>query len=159
LGLFAEWFNMSSDPIGDFNMDLMAERANFRFQQTKATNPNFYYGPYTGLVARNAGYVFARRLFANHSKAHLSGILSMNSLTMTDHLTDALLAKNIIKTFFAISGEEGKFTYNRGWESIPRNWYRTPVDYGLAQLNSDIVSFTLEYPDLGRCVVPRMFIE
>jgi hypothetical protein len=70
-----------------------------------------------------------------------------------------LLAKNIIKTFFAISGEEGKFTYNRGWESIPQNWYRTPVDYGLAQLNSDIVSFILEYPDLGRCVVPRMFIE
>jgi hypothetical protein len=62
LDLFAEWYNMSSDPIGDFNMDPMAERANFHFQQTKATNPNFYCGPYTGLVARNAGYIFAGRL-------------------------------------------------------------------------------------------------
>jgi hypothetical protein len=77
---------MASDPIGDFNMDLMAERANFRFQQTKATNPNFYHGPYTGLVAKNAGYIFAGRLFANHSKVHPSSILSMNSLTMTDQI-------------------------------------------------------------------------
>jgi Peroxidase, family 2 len=77
LDLFAEWFNVSSDPIGDFNMEVMADRANLRFQQTKATNPYFYYGPYTGLVARNAGYIFAGRLFANYSQAHPTGLLSM----------------------------------------------------------------------------------
>jgi len=74
--LFTEWYKMSSDAVGDFNMDLMAERANSRFQRSIATNPNFYYGPYTGLVARNAGYIFAGRLFANYSQANPSGSLS-----------------------------------------------------------------------------------
>jgi hypothetical protein len=76
MGLFVEWYNMSSDPIGDFNMDLMADRASMRFQQSIATNPYFYYGPYTGLIARNAGYMFAGRLFANHSQANPTGVLS-----------------------------------------------------------------------------------
>ncbi|KAN0120082.1 Cloroperoxidase [Hyaloscypha variabilis] len=133
LGLFTEFYNMSSDPVGDFNMDLMADRANLRFQQSKATNPNFWYGPYTGLVARNAGYAFAGRLFANYSEANPDGILT----------------KEIIKSFFAIFGDEGDFTYNRGWESIPQNWYRRPVDYGLVDLNLDIVSWVLKYPELG----------
>jgi hypothetical protein len=74
---------MSSDPVGDFNMDLMADRANLRFQQSKATNPNFWYGPYTGLVARNAGYAFAGRLFANYSEANPDGILSTYMLRCT----------------------------------------------------------------------------
>jgi hypothetical protein len=76
MGLFAGWYNMSSDSIGDFNMDLMAYRASLRFQQSIASNPYFYYGPYTGLVARNAGYMFAGRLFANHSQANPTGVLS-----------------------------------------------------------------------------------
>jgi hypothetical protein len=70
---------MSTDPIGDYNLDLMADRAQIRFKQSEATNPNFYYGPFTGMIARNAGYVFPRRLFANFSKDHPSGVLSMSS--------------------------------------------------------------------------------
>jgi hypothetical protein len=57
-------------------MDLIAERANIRFQQTKASNPSFYYGPFTGAIARNAGFIFAGRLLANHSKENPEGLLS-----------------------------------------------------------------------------------
>ncbi len=67
--------------------------------------------------------------------------------------TNILVAKEIIKSFFAICGDEGDFTYNRGWESIPQNWYRRPVDYGLVDLNLDIVSWVLKYPELGRCAI------
>jgi len=75
LDLFKEWYAMSADPVGDYNMDLMAGRANIRFQQTKASNPNFYYGPFTGAIARNAGFIFAGRLLANHSKENPEGLL------------------------------------------------------------------------------------
>jgi hypothetical protein len=40
-------------------------------------------------------------------------------------------------------------TYNKGWERIPENWYRTPVDYTLLKLNTDIVSAVLRQPVLG----------
>lgn len=39
---FLEWYNMSTD--GTFSMDLMAERAKTRFEQSIQTNPEFYYG-------------------------------------------------------------------------------------------------------------------
>lgn len=57
-------------------MDLMAEFAKKRYEESIATNPNFYYGPFTGAIARNAGYVFAGRLFRNHSIENPEGVLS-----------------------------------------------------------------------------------
>ncbi|OBT55576.1 hypothetical protein VE04_04091 [Pseudogymnoascus sp. 24MN13] len=134
LNQFSEWFNMSNDAVGDFNIDVMAERANVRFQQSKATNPNFYYGPFTGMIARNAGFIFPTRMFANYSKENLSGSFT----------------KDIIKSFFAVEGEPGNFTYNQGWERIPENWYRIPVDYTLVQLNLDILYFVAKHTVLGR---------
>lgn len=71
---FMSWYNMSVD--GTFDMNLMAKRAKIRFEETIQTNPNFYYGPVTGLIARNAGYIFPGRLFRNHSHENPEGILS-----------------------------------------------------------------------------------
>ena len=76
---FIELYNMSSGPAGSYDMDLLAERASIRFKQTEATNPDFYYGPLTGMIARNAGYIFAGRLFANHSWETLQ-VFSVRSL-------------------------------------------------------------------------------
>lgn len=71
---FLEWYNMSTD--GTFSMDLMAKRAKNRLDQSKQTNPDFYYGPVTGTVGRNAGYIFPVRLFANYSAQNPEGVLS-----------------------------------------------------------------------------------
>ncbi|GKT54633.1 oxidase [Colletotrichum tofieldiae] len=129
---FQSFYDMSSGE-GDYNFDVFAERASVRFNETIATNPNFYYGPFTGMIARNAGYFFACRMFANYSSER----------------PDGLLNKETLKSFFAVQGEEGSFTYNRGWERIPENWYRMPVDYGLVQLNLDLVALIARYPELG----------
>ena len=59
-------------------------------------------------------------------------------------------AKDIVKSFFAVHGEEGNFTYKEGWERIPDNWYKTPTGYGLVQLNLDTVGWITKYPELGR---------
>ena len=71
---FMEWYNMSTD--GTFSMDLMAKRAKIRMDQTKQSTPEFYYGPVTGLIARNAGYLFPARLFRNYSQENPEGVLS-----------------------------------------------------------------------------------
>ncbi|KAJ5825340.1 hypothetical protein N7474_002478 [Penicillium riverlandense] len=128
---FLEWYNMSTD--GTFGMDLMAERANICLEKAKQTNPNFFYGPVTGLVARNAGFVFPARLLANYSQDNSEGVTT----------------KEIVRNFFAIYEEEDKLVYREGWERIPMNWYKTPMDYGLLELNSDIVKWALKYPELA----------
>jgi hypothetical protein len=79
LTLFTEWYNQDPDPIGDFNMDLAADRANLRFEHSVSTNPNFWYGPFTGMIARNAGYIFAGRILSNHSVERPEGHLSMSN--------------------------------------------------------------------------------
>lgn len=75
---FEEWYSMSTD--GTFNLNLMAELAKNRMEQTKQTNPNFYYGPVTGLLARNAGYIFPGRLLRNYSEEDPEGVLTMLDL-------------------------------------------------------------------------------
>ncbi|KAK2016858.1 oxidase [Colletotrichum eremochloae] len=130
---FQALYDMSSGE-GDYTFDMFAERASVRFHESIATNPNFYYGPFTGMIARNAGYFFAYRMFANYS---------------SENPVNGVYTKEILKSFFAVQGEEGNFTYNRGWERIPENWYRMPVDYTLVQVNLDLVSLILKHPELG----------
>lgn len=76
---FKDLYDMSSGK-GDYNFDVFAKRAHVRFQESVATNPNFYYGPFTGMIARNAGYFFATRMFANHSSENPSGLLSRSTI-------------------------------------------------------------------------------
>ncbi|KAL4861091.1 hypothetical protein BDV12DRAFT_180759 [Aspergillus spectabilis] len=40
-------------------------------------------------------------------------------------------------------------TYREGWERISENWYKTPVDWGLLNLNIDLVEWILKYPELA----------
>ena len=40
-------------------------------------------------------------------------------------------------------------TYREGHEQIPANWYRHGAPYGLIELNLDVVSMILNYPELG----------
>ncbi|CEN59243.1 hypothetical protein ASPCAL01695 [Aspergillus calidoustus] len=129
--LFQEWYDMSVD--GTFSMDLMAERAAIRFEQTKASNPEFYYGPVTGFLARNAGYLFPARLFRNHSS----------------ELPEGVLTKEIVRNFYGVYGSEGNLTYREGWERIPENWYKTPVDWGLLNLNADLLGWAIKHPELA----------
>lgn len=73
--LFEEFYNMA-DEDGVLSMDTLAQQAANRFEYAVAHNPNFYYGPITGMIARNAGYFFLGRLLANHTEEHPEGILS-----------------------------------------------------------------------------------
>ena len=60
--------------------------------------------------------------------------------------------KEVFKSFFGVSGEEGSFEYKFGWEQIPQNWYKIPVEYGLVELNLDLINWVTQHPELARCV-------
>lgn len=65
MNLFMEVYNSIGD--GALSMEAMGDRAANRLAESIATNPLFYYGPFTGLLVRNAAYLFAGRLLSNHS--------------------------------------------------------------------------------------------
>ncbi|RGP65270.1 hypothetical protein FLONG3_9300 [Fusarium longipes] len=130
--LFQSFYDMASDE-GTYDFDTFAKRAKIRFDETVSTNPNFYYGPFTGMIARNAGYFFACRLLSNHTAGS----------------TEDIMDRATLRSFFAVQEEGNKLTYKRGWERIPTNWYRRSVDYGLIDLNLDVISLITKYPELG----------
>jgi hypothetical protein len=69
--LFLEAYNSSDDVV--LSMDDIGARAAKRFQDSISINPNFYYGPYTGMIARNSGYAFTGRILSNHTKENPMG--------------------------------------------------------------------------------------
>jgi hypothetical protein len=134
--LFRDFYDRA-DENGVISMDLLAEQAARRWEDSVAHNPNFWYGPVTGMISRNAGYFFLGRLLANHTAEYPDGILT----------------QEVFKKFFAVyEGEQGQLEYRMGHETIPENWYRKPVEYGLVPLNLDIVAWILKHPVLGRQV-------
>jgi hypothetical protein len=64
-------------PAGEtFTLDVMKDYAVMRFNESIGENPHFYYGPFTGAIARNAGFIFIARLLADHPDGNLEGTLS-----------------------------------------------------------------------------------
>lgn len=90
-------FKMAYDGAeGDvITMEDIGNRAAARFRESIEINPYFYYGPYTGLIARNAGYAFSGRLLSNHSKEFPGGQLSKSARD-----TDGPLSKSNHATSF-----------------------------------------------------------
>ncbi|KEQ98114.1 hypothetical protein AUEXF2481DRAFT_2094 [Aureobasidium subglaciale EXF-2481] len=130
--LFLEAYNSSDDVI--LSMDNIGARAAKRFEESISINPYFYYGPYTGMIARNSGYAFTGRILSNHTQQNPLG----------GHLD-----KHIFASFYAVYEENGQLVYRKGHEQIPANWYRLPMDYGLVELNMDLVEWFMKYPVLA----------
>ncbi|KAH7082028.1 Chloroperoxidase [Paraphoma chrysanthemicola] len=131
--LFRDFYDRA-DENGVLSMDLLADQAARRWAYSVAHNPDFYYGPVTGMVARNAGYLFLGRLLSNHTSQRPGGILT----------------QDVFKKFFAVyENEQGTLEYREGHETIPENWYRIQLEYGLVPLNLDLVSWVLKHPELG----------
>jgi hypothetical protein len=131
-------FHDRADENGVISMDLLADQAARRWEYSVAHNPNFYYGPVSGMVSRNAGYFFLGRLLSNH----------------TAEQPDGVLTQEVFRKFFAVYEDaNGKLEYRKGHETIPENWYRKPIEYGLVPLNLDIISWVMKHPVLGRYVV------
>ncbi|KAL4810251.1 hypothetical protein BDV18DRAFT_166679 [Aspergillus unguis] len=131
--IWQAWYDSFSEN-GTFSMDMMAERAVARLEESKATNPDFYFGPVTGMFIRNAAYIFTSRLFANYSaEAGNEGVLN----------------QEIARNLYGVYEEDGELVYRKGWERLPGNWYRRPTDWGLLDLNVDVLDWTMKHPSLA----------
>ena len=118
----------------NYNLSVILQHRINRFQQSIAENPYFFYGPFTGLQVSQAAHTFIYRFMANKSAEAPEGILN----------------QEVLKSFFAITGESGSFVYNPGQEQIPSNWYTRAADdeYSVLSLELDILSFAEQYPEI-----------
>jgi hypothetical protein len=68
----------------------------------------------------------------------------------TEENPEGVLNGDILKTFYAVTGEDGNFQYNRGHERIPENWYTRNADdqYSITYLISDDLEMVLQHLDL-----------
>lgn len=48
-----------------------------------------------------------------------------------------------------MTGSPGNFTYRKGWERIPADWYHRPLPYSLVGVNLDLVDWIVRNPVLG----------
>ncbi|KAI0903293.1 Chloroperoxidase [Ustulina deusta] len=132
MALFRKMLKLAGDD-GFITMDDLGDRAVERFYESIATDPTFYYGPYTGTIARNAGYAFMGRFLSNHTKEYPLG---------------GHLSKEVLSSFLGVHDENGTQVYREGHERIPANWYRLAVDYSLVDYNLDLVAWAIKHPVL-----------
>ncbi|PIA80068.1 Aromatic peroxygenase [Cercospora beticola] len=111
----------------NYNLDVLGQHRNNRFENSIATNPYFFNGPFSGLAVLPAAYSFIYRLMANHTGANPQ---------------EGVLDKETLKTFFGYTGPDDALVFNPGTERIPENWYRRPAnDYGVAAAVADGLYF------------------
>ena len=79
-----------------------------------------------------AAYTFIYRFMSNKSAEYPEGYLDAN----------------VLKSFFAITGESNNFTWHEGQERIPDNWYKRAIgdEYTIPYFNLDLNAAALEYP-------------
>lgn len=102
-----------------------------RYNESVAKNPSFYYGPFTSFVAA-AAHVLIPAQFSNHSTEFPEGVLN----------------QDVLKSFFAISGDNDNLVYTKGHERIPENWYRRAMNdpYSFARAGEDVDKISTRYP-------------
>ncbi|KAI5362707.1 Putative chloroperoxidase [Septoria linicola] len=123
-------------PPGErFDLSVYGYWAAYRFHESIHISPNFWFGPTTGLLARNAGYGIPPCCLANQ----------------TGRYPDGELTHEILESFYAITHYPAPFTHIPGWERIPANWYglrSIGSSWPLVQVIADVLGFCASYNEL-----------
>lgn len=123
---------IDASPGGEVTLDSLTAFRSQRFDTQIKNNPDFFNGPFTGVLVQPAAYTFIFRFMANHSAEFPAGRL--------DYAT--------IQSWFGISGQSGSYTATQGGERIPENWYRRALEYPYesAYFVADAVNAAKLYP-------------
>ncbi|PNS18813.1 hypothetical protein CAC42_5352 [Sphaceloma murrayae] len=129
---FKELYDMGK-AADNYDIPLLTEFRAKRFQQSIDRNPNFFYGPFSGVIVTPAAYTFIYRFMSNKSAEYPEGKLN----------------GEVLKSFFAVTGDEANFKYNPGQERIPDNWYtRNRLDpYTIPFLSLETQVMGLQHPE------------
>ena len=122
--------------VPNYNLDVLVQHRKYTFDDSKSTNPYFFYEPFAGIGVANAAHTFIPALMSNHSAKYPNGILD----------------KETLKSFFAITeAADGLLSYKPGWERIPDNWYRRPLgvvnEYSVASFAQDFLKIAAAVPE------------
>ncbi len=119
---------MSDD---NYTLDLFAQLYANNTQLSTAENPCFFLAPFSGLVSIVA-YNFVINYFSNHSAEQPNGYLN----------------GEMLKTWFAVTGDYPNFEWQPGQERIPDNWYTRPTTapYSLPAAFLDLAVDWAAYP-------------
>ncbi|KAI5198460.1 Cloroperoxidase [Aureobasidium subglaciale] len=122
----------------NYDLQLLTDRRAARFQQNIETNPYFFNAPFAGVIAQPAAWSFIYRFMGNKSAEYPAGKLN----------------GEVLKSFYAITGNDGNFKYTPGYERIPENWYTRnaldPYDVLALQIDTDAQLLQhLEFASIG----------
>ena len=112
---------------GNFNRDNLALYRYQRYQQSKADNGNFYFGPKSVIIIGAASFLY--ELFPSFGNAGKPDLATISSF------------------FGAESNGNGGWTFNNK-EQIPPNWYNRKAPYTISDAAVEIVSLYAEHPVL-----------
>lgn len=132
----------------NYNIQVLTDFRSTRFDHQKATNPYFFNGPFSGVLVQPAAYTFIYRFMANHSLTDPIGVLN----------------QDVLKSWFAISGDSGSYSVKQGWERIPANWYRRSMvePYEVDYFFADVLYAARKYPKFldvgGNTGTPNSFV-
>ena len=130
------WNNLMSLIGDDLTLDKTIVQSNYVTGYSVQNNPYYFSGPFSGLVAP-AAHSFVINFMSNHSVETPGGFLT----------------PEVLKTFFAVTGDEGNYIHHPGQERIPLNWYRRPGgkdQYNPVDVFIDLVIGATVYPDTLR---------
>lgn len=116
-----------------YDLDVLNTFRAKRNAQSKANNPYYFYGPFSGIAVQPAAYTFIYRFMANKSAEHPEGLLD----------------KATLKSFFAITGDDNNLQYTPGAERIPENWYKRAIgdEYTIPFYSTDLNAAALAHPE------------
>ena len=118
---------MANTCRGNFNRDNLALYRYQRYQQSKADNPNFYFGPHAFLLYGAASFLY--ELFPSFGNAGTPDLPTISSF------------------FGAESDGNGGWRFNNR-EKIPENWYNRKTPYTDVDVAVEIVAQYLQHPVL-----------
>ncbi|KUJ08136.1 uncharacterized protein LY89DRAFT_691409 [Mollisia scopiformis] len=136
---FQQMFDLQPDAAtANYDLSVLTPFRATRFQQSISDNPYFFNGPFSGVLVQPAAYTFIFRFMGNKSAEYPEGILN----------------QDVLKSFFAITGDSGSFTWTEGYERIPDNWYKRAIgdEYTIPFFLTDVLAAAAEYPqflDIG----------
>ncbi|KAL9101911.1 MAG: hypothetical protein Q9163_002877 [Psora crenata] len=133
LSQFEAIYELGQQNSDSIDLDILTSQRATRFQNSIDNNPYFFNAPFSGLAVTSGAWTFIYRLMANKSSEHPEG----------------LLTGNVLKSFYAVTGDYPNFQYTPGHERIPDNWYkRNLVDYyTILDLIVDINLMALQHPE------------
>jgi len=148
LAQFQALYNKQSGETANYDLDVLNNFRAERIAQSKAENPYFFSAPFAGIAVQPAAYTFIYRFMANKSAEYPEGILN----------------KDVLKSFFSITGDDDNLRYNPGNERIPDNWYKRAIgdEYTIPFFATDLNLAALQHPEFleigGNTGTPDSFV-